>query len=79
MNIPSTVKSAGLIFFTLLGLSPVLKSLTKSTSSDSIWALSVTLFCLEIAVHDYSSASWKNIKYSPSDFPIIRFMSRIVN
>jgi phosphatidylinositol N-acetylglucosaminyltransferase subunit C len=66
VNIPGTVKSAGLIFFTLLGLSPVLKSLTKSTTSDSIWALSVGLFCVEIMAHDYSSASWKNIKYLPT-------------
>ena len=65
VNIPSTVKSAGLILFTLLGLSPVLKSLTKSTTSDSIWALSVGLFCVEIMAHDYSSASWKNIKSPP--------------
>src|SRR5271168_4574280 len=56
VNIPSTIKSASLIFFTLLGLGPLLKSLTKSTSSDSIWALSVGLFVLEVIVHDYSSA-----------------------
>lgn len=66
VNTPRTVKSAGLIFFTLLGLSPVLKSLTESTASDSIWALSVGLFCAEIIAHDYSSASWKNIKFAPS-------------
>ncbi|KAK3500762.1 phosphatidylinositol N-acetylglucosaminyltransferase-domain-containing protein [Neurospora crassa] len=35
----STIKSAVLIYFTLLGLSPILKSLTRSTSSDSIWAM----------------------------------------
>ena len=70
VNIPSTVKSAGLIFFTLLGLSPVLKSLTKSTTSDSIWALSVGLFVVEIMAHDYSSASWKNIR-SPPPLPLL--------
>lgn len=83
VNIPSTVKSAGLIFFTLLGLSPVLKSLTKSTTSDSIWALSVGLFCVEIMAHDYSSASWKNIKSNPSPprsqrtFPCVMYCLRI--
>ncbi|TKA49263.1 hypothetical protein B0A49_12231, partial [Cryomyces minteri] len=36
----ATAKSAILIYCALLGLSPILKSLTKSTSSDSIWAIS---------------------------------------
>ncbi|RMZ88094.1 hypothetical protein DV736_g4678, partial [Chaetothyriales sp. CBS 134916] len=39
-----TVKSALLIYFALLGLSPILKSLTKSTSSDSIWALATSSY-----------------------------------
>ena len=51
----TTAKSATLIFFTLLGLSPVLKSLTRSTTSDSIWALSTWLFLANIFFHDYSS------------------------
>lgn len=50
----ATSKSALLIVSTLLGLSPVLKSLTQSTSSDSIWAISVWLFLLNIFFHDYS-------------------------
>lgn len=51
----STIKSAVLIYFTLLGLSPILKSLTRSTSSDSIWAMSFWLLTINIFFFDYST------------------------
>ncbi|KAL2794359.1 phosphatidylinositol N-acetylglucosaminyltransferase-domain-containing protein [Aspergillus keveii] len=51
----STVKSAFLIYFSLLGLSPILKSLTKSTASDSIWAMSCWLLIMNIFSFDYGS------------------------
>ena len=50
-----TFKSALLIYFALLGLSPILKSLTKSISSDSIWALSTWLLIINIFFFDYGS------------------------
>lgn len=50
-----TFKSAALIYFALLGLSPILKSLTKSTSSDSIWALATWLLIINIFFFDYGS------------------------
>ncbi|ATY61228.1 phosphatidylinositol:UDP-c transferase PIG-C [Cordyceps militaris] len=50
----STIKSAMLIYSTLLGLSPILKSLTRSTSSDSIWAMSFWLLAINIFFFDYS-------------------------
>ena len=49
----STAKSAILIYCALLGLSPILKSLTKSTSSDSIWAISCWLILTNIFFFDY--------------------------
>ena len=49
-----TIKSAILIYCTLLGLSPILKSLTKSTSSDSIWAISFWLLVINVFFFDYS-------------------------
>ena len=49
----STIKSAILIYCALLGLSPILKSLTKSTSKDSIWALSTWLMLINIFFFDY--------------------------
>jgi phosphatidylinositol glycan class C protein len=49
-----TIKSALLIYSTLLGLSPILKSLTQSTSSDSIWAMSFWLLAINIFFFDYS-------------------------
>lgn len=50
-----TFKSACLIYFALLGLSPILKSLTRSTSSDSIWALATWLLIINIFFFDYGS------------------------
>ena len=52
----NTIKSAALIYFTLLGLSPILKSLTRSTSSDSIWAMSFWLLAINVFFFDYSGA-----------------------
>ncbi|KAK9447411.1 phosphatidylinositol N-acetylglucosaminyltransferase-domain-containing protein [Limtongia smithiae] len=65
----ATAKSAALIVSTLLGLSPVLKSLTQSTSSDSIWAISVWLFLLNIFFHDYSAAPARTAPVSASSTP----------
>lgn len=52
----ATAKSAILIYCSLLGLSPILKSLTKSTSSDSIWALSSWLMVLNVMTFDYGAS-----------------------
>jgi phosphatidylinositol glycan class C protein len=49
----ATIKSAVLIYCALLGLSPILKSLTKSTSSDSIWAMSCWLMIINVFFFDY--------------------------
>jgi phosphatidylinositol glycan class C protein len=49
-----TIKSAILIYFTLLSMSPILKSLTRSTSSDSIWAMSFWLLLINVFSFDYS-------------------------
>lgn len=51
----ATAKSALLIYCSLLGLSPILKSLTKSTSSDSIWALSSWLMGINVITFDYGA------------------------
>jgi hypothetical protein len=53
----ATAKSAMLIYAALLGLSPILKSLTRSTTSDSIWALSTWLLMMNIAFFDYSGGT----------------------
>ncbi|KAG1750008.1 phosphatidylinositol N-acetylglucosaminyltransferase subunit C [Suillus paluster] len=50
-----TIKSSLLVFLALMGLSPVLRTLTAATSSDSIWALSACLFLLNALLADYSS------------------------
>ena len=52
-NFYETCKSSLLIILYILTLTPVLKSLTNSTSSDSIWALSGWLSILNILFNDY--------------------------
>lgn len=54
----STYDSAGIAtplipLFALYLLSPALKTLTRSTTSDSIWALSGTLFAINLLFGDY--------------------------
>ncbi|EEY15540.1 phosphatidylinositol:UDP-GlcNAc transferase PIG-C [Verticillium alfalfae VaMs.102] len=51
-----TLKSAILISSTLLGLSPILMSLTLSTTCDSIYAMSFWLLAVNIFSFDYSTA-----------------------
>lgn len=53
----ATARSALLIYAALLGLSPILKSLTRSTTSDSIWALSTWLLFINVAFFDYGSGN----------------------
>lgn len=62
----STAKSAILIYCAVLGLSPILKSLTKSTSSDSIWAISCWLFIINVFFFDYGGGV--GAKYVPFAF-----------
>jgi len=55
-NRTKTLKSSILVFLALMALSPVLKTLSAATSSDSIWALSACLFMLNALLADYSPA-----------------------
>ena len=50
----ATAKSAIIICIVLLGLSPILKSLTESTSDDSIWAMTCSLMLINVFFFDYS-------------------------
>jgi phosphatidylinositol N-acetylglucosaminyltransferase subunit C len=52
----ATVKSAALIYCAVLGMSPILKSLTKSTTSDSIWAMSGWLMGINVFFFDYGGS-----------------------
>ncbi|KAJ3195404.1 hypothetical protein HK101_000310 [Irineochytrium annulatum] len=50
------VVKSGTVFSVLLaGLTPMLRTLTKDTSSDTIWALSSLLFMANLLFHDYES------------------------
>ncbi|KAI8329201.1 phosphatidylinositol N-acetylglucosaminyltransferase subunit C [Blakeslea trispora] len=48
-------KSAFFFFITLLGLSPILKTLTSQISDDTIYALTVCCFLANILFHDYTT------------------------
>ncbi|CDS01476.1 hypothetical protein [Sporisorium scitamineum] len=50
------VLSRTIMALVLLAVSPVLRTLTESTTSDSIWALAVVLFALHLTLADYSEA-----------------------
>jgi len=51
-----TIKSSILVLLTLVALSPILRTLTASTSSDSIWPLSAVLLVLSAILNDYGGA-----------------------
>ena len=70
----ATAKSALLIYSALLGLSPVLKSLTISTTSDSIWALSVWLILMNVLFYDYGG---EGSDYADSDVASTRYPSSL--
>ncbi|KAI7866201.1 phosphatidylinositol N-acetylglucosaminyltransferase subunit C [Spinellus fusiger] len=55
-------RSAIFFFFTLLGLSPILKTLTSQISHDTIWALTVCCFLANVTFHDYVSTSRTKVK-----------------
>ncbi|OCH96175.1 phosphatidylinositol N-acetylglucosaminyltransferase [Obba rivulosa] len=57
-----TIKSSILVFLALMSLSPVLKTLTAATSSDSIWALSAFLFILNVLLADYTALALENYR-----------------
>ena len=63
----ATAKSAVLIYCALLGLSPILRSLTKSTTSDSIWAMSTWLMFINVFFFDYGGGV--GAKYGAQLFP----------
>ncbi|KAF9056186.1 phosphatidylinositol N-acetylglucosaminyltransferase subunit C [Panaeolus papilionaceus] len=60
VNHLKTFKSSIMMFLTLMSLSPVLRTLTAATSSDSIWALSAVLFLLSALLADYRAIKPQN-------------------
>ncbi|KAJ1834184.1 glycosylphosphatidylinositol anchor biosynthesis [Coemansia sp. RSA 2711] len=61
-----TIKAAVLFALLLFGLSPILRTLTEDTSSDTIWAMTVIFFCVNLAFHDYSTGNLTNIRFPGS-------------
>lgn len=61
-NFSTHIKSSMIIIFTMLTLSPVLKTLSKTTSSDSIWTLSCWLTIFHVI-----SLSWSKTSILPTN------------
>eukprot|EP00808_Paulinella_micropora_P029212 g48460.t1 len=57
-----STRRLGLLAAILLGLSPVLQTLTSTYSSDTIWALSFLLLALHLIAHDYSYINTPHMK-----------------
>jgi phosphatidylinositol N-acetylglucosaminyltransferase subunit C len=68
-NRMATMKAASLIVSCVLAASPTLRTLTESTSSSTIWALTVCLFMANLLFHDYGTPSTITIK-NPSSFSL---------
>ncbi|KAJ1723376.1 glycosylphosphatidylinositol anchor biosynthesis [Coemansia erecta] len=60
------IKGCVLFALLLFGLSPILRTLTEDTSSDTIWAMTVIFFCVNLAFHDYSTGNLTNIRFPGS-------------
>jgi phosphatidylinositol N-acetylglucosaminyltransferase subunit C len=52
----AAAKGAVLFLSALLALSPVLRTLTEDTSSNTVWACVGLLFLTNVLLHDYSAA-----------------------
>ena len=60
------LKSSIILIMLLLGLSPMLKTLTKDIASDSLWAFTSFMFLANIAFHDYSSTISITVRFPDS-------------
>lgn len=49
------MKGCFLVAFILLGMSPVLKTLTGTTSTDSIYAMAACMLLVNLFTHDYGA------------------------
>ncbi|KAJ3372046.1 hypothetical protein GGF31_002308 [Allomyces arbusculus] len=59
----STAKSVIILVAVVLALSPILKTLTMDTSSDSIWALATLFFICHLLMSDYRATRSAALTY----------------
>ncbi|KAH6572509.1 hypothetical protein BASA50_010684 [Batrachochytrium salamandrivorans] len=65
-SVPKTLSSIVLFFTMLLGLTPILKNLTKDISSDSIWFMTIMMLLANLLFHDYGSGSSTHTRFPDS-------------
>ncbi|KAI9189674.1 glycosylphosphatidylinositol anchor biosynthesis [Blastocladiella emersonii ATCC 22665] len=61
-----SIKTGLLFFSTLLGLSPLLNTLTADFSEDTIWALACLFFGLNLLLQDYRSHTSASLRFPAS-------------
>ena len=71
----AAIKSGFLFCIFLLGLSPILKTLTEDFALDSIFALATFLFLLNLAFHDYSSHDTTLMKYCLREYSFVSYLN----
>jgi phosphatidylinositol glycan class C protein len=59
-----------LFFALLLGLSPILRTLTHEISSDTIWAFTTMCFLCNLLLHEYSASATANLVKFPDSISI---------
>ena len=59
----------------LLGLTPILKNLTKDISSDSIWFMTTLMFLANLLFHDYGSSFSTHTRFSLSSLSYLNKFS----
>jgi phosphatidylinositol glycan class C protein len=69
------MKSSILVFLVLLAVTPVLKTLTEATSSDSIWALAAILFIVNALLADFSEPVRKMDDLGQPDYRLTSVLS----
>ncbi|KAJ3089043.1 hypothetical protein HK102_007338 [Quaeritorhiza haematococci] len=55
-SLPGMIKSAVLLTTTLLSMTPILRTLTKDISDDSIWAMTFMMVLVNVLLRDYVAA-----------------------
>eukprot|EP00744_Colponema_vietnamica_P018229 GILI01025711.1.p1 GENE.GILI01025711.1~~GILI01025711.1.p1 ORF type:complete len:337 (+),score=56.60 GILI01025711.1:168-1178(+) len=68
LEIVSSLKSGCILIFTLLSLSPVLQTLTRTYSNDTIYSLTITLSILHVFLFDYTYIVKPKTTFSESAF-----------
>jgi phosphatidylinositol glycan class C protein len=66
INLHSILSNALIFSLVLVGLTPILKNLTRDVSDDTIWAFSIIMFLANLLFHDYGKNSTTHTMFPDS-------------